>query len=545
MKFYILLFIFFIFKGVSFAQNAKKSLIIYNSEFEKNVFSNLENATNLELLIAIGDHVTENHLVEAKAEIQLLKQALKKKGFESSDPKKQAKLLESVFQGKVLKKYKSISPFYHIFFDGEFNCVSSSALYATLLDEFNIPYTIKELPTHVYVIMYPEGVRVKVETTVPKKGYETRSDGEVEKTMKMLIKLNVVTEEWVEKRGMRVAYNEYFYSDNGITLRQLTGLQYQNECVNDFNFGNSNEALSEIMKSQKIYPTEQGRLFMLELLEMKLRNGKLETVDDFDVFIAYSNTKNAELEKIEYNFAVFLREKLLLKGQKSLVDSVQIQLNAAIHATPVLNKINEIYYIGLTEYYATARNDNKAIECAAKCLEYNKDNKYAMMAITHSVMDEISRFDSDDYLDNYFDEMTDEEFDAFFEDENAESDGEIIEAMLSVYVDRYPFLADNPLFQAMYFYVFAEISESAFSGDDEEEGEKYFKKALEVMDTIEDKDIIDKQMYGWMFSSAAAYYYREDEFKKALEIVNQGLKFAPEHARLLAKLKIIESRLNK
>lgn len=46
-----------------------------------------------------------------------------------------------------------------------------------MFDELGIPYSIKETPTHVYLIADPNGEQILIETTDPVKGFAEFSNG--------------------------------------------------------------------------------------------------------------------------------------------------------------------------------------------------------------------------------------------------------------------------------------------------------------------------------------------------------------------------------
>ncbi|HEY5825733.1 MAG TPA: hypothetical protein VIT44_15270, partial [Cyclobacteriaceae bacterium] len=85
-------------------------------------------------------------------------------------PDKKVKFVYDNVHQRFLSKYESIILFPDLFVNGEYNCVSATALYCMAFDYFKIPYTIKEEPTHVYPVAFPKNQQVIVETTNPQVG---------------------------------------------------------------------------------------------------------------------------------------------------------------------------------------------------------------------------------------------------------------------------------------------------------------------------------------------------------------------------------------
>ena len=89
-------------------------------------------------------------LFEAKIDQTILEinssGALKKKND------KKVKYIYQTVHEKFLSKYEAENRFYEIIKTGNYNCVTATALYALFFEKLSIPYTIKEEPTHVYLV---------------------------------------------------------------------------------------------------------------------------------------------------------------------------------------------------------------------------------------------------------------------------------------------------------------------------------------------------------------------------------------------------------
>ena len=93
------------------------------------------------------------------------------------------------------------------------------------------------------------------------------------------------------------------------------------------------------------------------------------------------------------------------------------------------------------------------------------------------------------------------------------------------------------------FYGYVEVSNKFYTDNDGEKGEKYFDLALKTRETMEDKEVLEQEQIGWLYAEAGSYLYRENDYKAALKMLEEGLKLAPGHERLLARIEIVKSKL--
>lgn len=104
---------------------------------------------------------------------------------------------------------------------GVFNCLSSTALYSSILEDFKIPFFIMVLPTHIYSTLNLEGREVDVENTTPY-GFDISTNEKAQEELKRNTGFTYTRAdpnlEMAGKRGM-IAYTyanlSYFQSKAG------------------------------------------------------------------------------------------------------------------------------------------------------------------------------------------------------------------------------------------------------------------------------------------------------------------------------------------
>src|SRR5687768_9864989 len=166
---------------ISITCHAQENLVNYSeitftSELEKKILDDhfLNKQTDLfKLFMASGSLLKETSVEDAKNRFF---EHLAKINSEKLNVRKNEKKIKVIYDdlhSAFLAKYEMKNRFEEIFYNGYYNCVSASALYAIAFQHLNIPFSVKEKPTHVYLIAYPETERVMVETTTPATSFFT------------------------------------------------------------------------------------------------------------------------------------------------------------------------------------------------------------------------------------------------------------------------------------------------------------------------------------------------------------------------------------
>jgi hypothetical protein len=145
----------------------------FHSDFEEEAFKNLETSSNFDLIFAVNSNITKEKTNAYKKQLANFFQVLEKKKVRKKKLKKAAKIIFETTHEYFFKKYEEYAEFHQIFKDGTFNCVTASAIYALTLEHFDIPYEIRELPTHVYIVAAPKTEHIILESTDPIDGLYT------------------------------------------------------------------------------------------------------------------------------------------------------------------------------------------------------------------------------------------------------------------------------------------------------------------------------------------------------------------------------------
>jgi hypothetical protein len=139
--------------------------------------------------------------------------------------------------------------------DGKYDCLTGTALYAIILSELGVDYSIYEFDFHVFLVASVNGDSVLLESTDPYYGFVNRSD-QISKHINQYL----TGEESPQNSNAPVGSNGHQYSshiNNRITLNELAGLQYFNLAINAFNQGEVELASSLLNKANLLYPSQR------------------------------------------------------------------------------------------------------------------------------------------------------------------------------------------------------------------------------------------------------------------------------------------------
>ena len=84
-----------------------------------------------------------------------------------------------------------------------------------------------------------------------------------------------------------------------------------------------------------------------------------------------------------------------------------------------------------------------------------------------------------------------------------------------------------------------------YRNDEGEDAKKYFDLALKTRESMEDKEVLDLDQIGWLYAEVGAFLYREEAYKEAQKVLEEGLKLVPNHERILARLEFVKEKLTK
>ncbi len=155
---------------------------------------------------------------------------------------KDIKTLKKLFHGvkrRLLRKHTPFSSFNRMESDQEFDCVTGTLVYASILDEMGFRYTIREFNFHTLLMVHLESGDVMFEST--------EVTGVIKNPNEIARRLAFFRGQ--EDNGIR--------TDNQIDIDQLYGLYFFNQAARSFNERNIPEAKNYVLEASSYYPSER------------------------------------------------------------------------------------------------------------------------------------------------------------------------------------------------------------------------------------------------------------------------------------------------
>lgn len=255
--------------------------LYFHSDFEKEIFQNLENRdTNyLALIMAASPKADEAGLRQASLEIQQLVDDLNPEKMARYSPKKKIKKIFKKIHADLLQQYEINNQFYSIFKNGNYNCVSSSMIYALVLDHFGIDYVITETPEHVYLISLFGDEQIILEGTDPQQGYIQLTPRLYQQQIEMLLAQKMITEKDLENQELLDRKLDSLFPSEYISMLQLVADQYYNQSVFDFNDGNFLSSYQNAKKAHYLAPRLTNDAMLVSVaLEILAKEDRRDTL---------------------------------------------------------------------------------------------------------------------------------------------------------------------------------------------------------------------------------------------------------------------------
>jgi hypothetical protein len=177
-------------------------------------------------------------------------------------------------QKNFLNSFTEYSSFADLLNKGEYNCLTGTALYAVLLQHFDISYQIIETNYHIFLMAETQGGDVLVEATDPINGF-VDSPAEIEKRISTY-RRNAIQTNGGSKNFYRFRFDLY----EEVTLDQMLGLLYYNQAIKAYNNHHWVEAVSALDKAFALYQSprmeEFSKVMMLSVVDSKMETSLKE-----------------------------------------------------------------------------------------------------------------------------------------------------------------------------------------------------------------------------------------------------------------------------
>jgi tetratricopeptide (TPR) repeat protein len=489
--------------------------LTFTSAFEKEMFHQHfkdQKSDGFKMFIASGQALNETGILQAAQRFDQYVSTLAAQKISSKKNDKKIKLIYDDVHSAFLKKYELENRFEDIFINGYYNCVSASALYALVFEKLDIPYIIKEKPTHVYLIAYPGQERIIVETTTPAGGFFTINQQFKQSYVRILKDQKLITAQEYSTGNINELFDRfYFGEDHDISLTQLVGIQYSNDGIYHLQSKNNLQAFHQFEKSYMFYPSERVSYMMLTALHevFKGRQSKdsihAATLAKLARFTSYGIT--SEMIRGEYSNVV--QDLLFNKPEKEKLEKYHQVLISSINDKTLKEDLDFFYHFENGRALYNQARYKEALPYFESCLKIRQGNQETMRIFISCVSESVKN----------------------------KQNSEGIKSM-EEYARKHPTLLENNVFNEMLGTAYLMEMRVSFISQIPSQGEK-FKTTFEQFKSAHSEVMFNPYLVGEAYSSAAVYYFKKGNTTKAKSVLNKGLEISPNNYELIARKRMI------
>lgn len=478
--------------------------IFFRNSFERHVFakSGSENPGLFEGFMVFSSYEIQR-INEYRASLEQKILTFKN----SKRPKNNSKYLKKVYEfvhDGFLRKYENEAYFHQIFEMGKYNCVTAVALYGITFNKLDIPYVIKETPTHVYIIAYPESEQIGIETTDPIGGFKTFSVGFKQNFVNQLVGLKLIDIAELSE-GINTVFDRYYFSAKEITLKELIGLQYYNYGLSQLKENNYLEAFQNLQKAHYLYPSDQVREVLSTAGLASLSEANYSSWEDVNLLMSAIRLDHQSFTD-QHKFGEFARlldRQLINDNDTTMIDSAYHVIVSQELNSDLKEEISFYYYYERGRKLYNRGNYLLALpysELAYQIKPHNSDSENLLVSnIQNSIATNVYSYDQ--ALD-------------------------IVERLLH----DHPELSTHGHLGEIRSNLFLEAIYDSFESKEATEAMQYKTQFESFIKEFNYR--YDKYTLGRAYSQGIMYYFRKGALRNARSLLNDGLRLDPENQDL-------------
>jgi hypothetical protein len=187
--------------------------------------------------------------------------------------KHQQQFVRQIFvktHSRFLRTFKDNATFSQLFSNGNYNCLTATALLGVALQHFNYSFKIFETNHHIFILVDTERGTALLETTDPFDGFTT----DPKLIDKKIAGYKNATASDTDSRVIQYQFRSRLY--NEVTLEELAGLLHFNLATNAYNAKNYEQSLVHLEYSGALYQSsriiEFSDVLLLTLQETNTKN---------------------------------------------------------------------------------------------------------------------------------------------------------------------------------------------------------------------------------------------------------------------------------
>jgi len=480
----------------------------FSSELEESMFDRVVNNEHdyFGLFESLTPDISEKQIESDRQQFFSLINVLRNEGISTKKPAKKIKLVYKAVHDNFFEKYELVNHFSDVFPNGYYNCVSATALYALSFDLLDISYQIKERPSHVYLIAYPEAERIKVEATDPTQGYMSFNEAYKKSFITNLQEHKLISESESRGKSIDELFDKYYFVDQDISINDLVAIQYLNDGLYKMDNGEFLEAYYQFQKSYFLYPHERAGFLMYTSAASYLSKLDPRSVEyarfipEFSFFSKYGVTSSQLIGE----FTTLSEIWLLMKSDTAEFSEIHGDFETLYSDSSYVSEVNYIYNYQMGVFFAKQGKTSLAYEYIARAFDINSANIQAQSLYIDLLNDKISRQSS------------------------LEQGIKVLEESLEAHKS----LIEVPNFTDMILGNYLQVAHKSFYENSANKGLDFLRR-FELLHQKVNESNLNHNAIGIAFSSAAMYYFKRGYKSKAREQIDRGLVISPNNQILM------------
>lgn len=425
---------------------------------------------------------------------------------------KKIKFIYQTIHNRFLSKYEIENRFYEIIKTGNYNCVTATALYAMFFEKLEIPYSIKEEPTHVYLIAYPGSDNIMIETTTPMTGFSAFTPEFKSRYVSLLKSQKIIGSSELTSSNVDELFNKYYFGKENITLTQLIGIHYLNDGLFKRDHDDMTGAYEQIMKGYLYYPNARSEYLLMSFAAEQLE----QTTDPLKkaaLIGRISRFKNGSItsDMIKGEFSNLTLTVLSKNNDKNLYRRCYQETISSITDPELIKEIDYIYNYENGRVFYNQGNYIRAKSFFSRAFE-TQPNNVDLGAILVSCFAQSFR--------------------------NERNNLTILDS-LEFYKSKFSSLEQNNNFNSMMGMAYVIEFGDAFEKANIPRGEKYQQLFEQLYETNKNISLLSPESVGRAYSEACVYYFKKGQKAKAKQLLDKGLQIVPNDFQLKMRKQMI------
>jgi tetratricopeptide (TPR) repeat protein len=490
--------------------------VSFSSSYEKQLFFDFAKKKNKELLLPFflttSSTSTSETTSKISSQLSALADKLQTDGLSKKKNEKKVKTVYNEVHSTFLKKYQEEVRFNDIFLNGNYNCVTATALYALVFDKLGISYEVKEEPTHVYLLAYPNAENILVESTSPLSGFLSFDDTFKKNFIEALKNQKIIGSSELTNKSTDELFNTYYFKRDKLDLQQLIGIHYCNDALFKRDKNDIKGAFQQMEKAYLFYKAPKTEYLLMHFGTELISKEKLQPKEKSLLISKIARYKDQGItnEMIKGEFINLTNDLLSRDNNKSLYKECYQIIYKGITDPELLSEISYIYYYENGRILYNQGNFSPAKPFFEKALFYQPNNADLAGIFTTTIANSLRN----------------------------ERNVKVISDSLDNYKKKYPSLSENNNFNAMMVMSYAMRFGDAYQKGDAAEGDK-FKTLFEEM-IKSNKDLpITPSVVGSAYSAASSYFFKKGQKSKAKQLLEKGLEISPDNYELRVRQQMI------